>query len=314
MTVPGVNVIVAATFMAAVGVVAILLGASRALAVAPPPLPVPPLPSPNVAAANEAIDRAGRIVRAHDSACRYRLADVAPRMTSGSPPPGLLASFSVLTRGTSAITELFREPLPGVVPKPVYQDYVRVRVLPNGIEVFVVPGLEDRFAPLPRRCDGEQLAVLRRLLRSRPSALRFALHRDRKLLHHRRGIARRSHALLCLLERDRFGILSGGCGWWGDVRNRGVRADGSRLDALLVPDGVATVDRFFIRRRLRAGQHRFLRVRGRASDNTVVFRDPTFGDPDLMPYGEVWRAADGQVRKRGCAVGCIEWARHIPLG
>jgi hypothetical protein len=43
----------------------------------------------------------------------------------------------------------------------------------------------------------------------------------------------------------------------------------------LVPDGVAVVDQYLIRRHVHAGQHRFLRIRRHVDDNVIAYHHRT---------------------------------------
>jgi hypothetical protein len=267
--------------------------------VAPPPVPVPPPPSRTEVVVSDAVDRAFRHVYTHDRGCRPHTVRLPP-VIPGEPPAGVPRALSVLAGGASAATQFFATPVMDA-PPGIYGDSVRrVRVLAHGQAIYV---LAVRFpgatAPLPARCDREELARVRRLLAGRGRVLRVALRRDRRLLRDRRRELTRAHVHVCLFLRDRLGFVSGGCDSVPHIRRQGIGDDDpSGVGILLVPDGVASVDSYFVRPRSR----RFIRIRRQVRGNVVAFTEPRGA---LEPYGDVWRAADGHIVNTVCALRCL---------
>jgi hypothetical protein len=270
---------------------------------APPPIPLPPPPTRTEFVADQAIDRAFRSVLAHDRGCRIH-GDRPPPVIAGSPPSAIRRGFGVLRGGESALAEFTN----GTewLPDGIYADSVRrVRRLTGGYVLYVLATRSPPAHPVPMRCDREELARLRELLRDRPAVLRFALRRDRRRQRARRRRLARASVSVCAQLRDRYGSLEGGCLSVAAIRHGGV---GSGLGPhhiafALVPDGVATIDAYDINTRTR----RILHIRRRVRHNVIAYHEPRFTD-HLVHYGDVWRGPGGRIVNTVCELGCYDYA------
>jgi hypothetical protein len=285
----------------------------------PPPAPARPHLSPTE---GKEIGSASRATTAHDRACR---GFSGPRFATGSPAPWLTANFGVLrrtARPADTLPALYQGHLRGAQHGVgLYGNYIRLAQSAFGGRFYVMPAANvTEVGGIPARCAGEEIAVLKRQLRSAPPHERTrALNALTQELAYTRYLERYPQGICATwvsgLQHSPDAADNLVCDTWSEFRQWGVLVNANAgLDRLvfctLVPDRVATVT-------LRFAGGSLLHpatLTVRPVNNVVVAQEPYPPGAGRFPSHIVLRAADGHVIKSfavnptriptQCSAGC----------